>query len=219
MEFDGVVMETDMYHFLSWKVALAEHDIKIDPSFKEIIKGIDRKTSIKKIAERLHLNFTEKELMDISKRKNEIFKEYVKDITYKDLFPKIQETLLWAKENDVKVGIITTSFNAKELINQTNINNYVDSIICTLDIKGQSYLDKEILVDSVKNLGVKQWETVAFLGSQESIDEANECLIKTVAIDFDRRLKRANLNLNTTRSIDDEFLHKIFYEMPIDEIF
>lgn len=219
LEFDGVILETDIYHFLSWKVALAEHKIKIDPSFKEMIKGIDKKTSLKKILERLHSDLTEKEIEEITIRKNDIFKEYVKDITSKDLFPKIEEALNWVKQNNIKVGIITTSTNAKDLIKQMKLDKMVDSVICTMDVKGQSYLDKEILIDSVKELGIKQWETVAFLGSQGSIDEANECLIKTIAIDFDKRLKRANLNLTTTLNIDEEFLFKIFYKLPIEEIF
>ncbi len=212
-------METDIYHFLSWKTALAEQDVKIDPSFKEVIKGVDRKTSIKKILERLRLDLKESKVKEIEERKNEIFQEYVKDIGPKDLFPQMLETIKWAKSNDIKVGIITTSVNATNLIKQVKLDKLIDSIICTQDMKGQSFLDSEILIDSVKELGVKQWETAAFLASQESIDEANECLIKTIAIDFDRRLKRANLNLSTTNSLTEEFLHTLFFELPIDEIF
>ena len=46
LDFDGVIIDTNNYHFLSWKKSLKDFDINFTESDYEEIKGLSRLQSV-----------------------------------------------------------------------------------------------------------------------------------------------------------------------------
>ncbi len=68
-EFDGIILETDLYHFLSWKEALREISVYLNMDIWSKIDGISRNESLDIILEKYNIKLKDQKMRDINFRK------------------------------------------------------------------------------------------------------------------------------------------------------
>ena len=79
--FDGVIFNTDIYHFLSWKKSLQMFGINIDPTFQYKLSGINREESLEKILDFFNMSLKQRDKDEILSEKNRIFNKMTSDNT------------------------------------------------------------------------------------------------------------------------------------------
>ena len=84
LDFDGVIVNTDPFHFNSWKKVLKHYDIQIKFTQKDynLIKGFSRIVSLNKIIQLHDIQEIKPELKSkILKKKNDFFLQSIKYIS------------------------------------------------------------------------------------------------------------------------------------------
>ena len=81
-DFDGVIIDTNNYHFLSWKKSLDDLGIDFCSENYKKIKGLSRSDSVDYMS--LFNKKIEHNKVELLKRKNDIYLELIEDLNYDD---------------------------------------------------------------------------------------------------------------------------------------
>ena len=69
-DLDGVIVNTDIYHFEAWKQVASQYSIQLDSSINERLKGLSRRDSWNLIMELGNIKLSEEETNLILEAKN-----------------------------------------------------------------------------------------------------------------------------------------------------
>ena len=110
-DLDGVICHTDKYHYEAWKKVADEIGIYFDQEINNRLRGVSRMESFEIILERYNgeLNESEKEFW-ITK-KNDIYKELLKNMNTSDLSEEVKATA-----NRKQIHENCTHYNRKNCI-------------------------------------------------------------------------------------------------------
>jgi len=129
-DFDGVIVDTDPFHFHSWKNVLKNYNqnIKFNQEDYNLIKGIGRSMALNKLIQLKYINPIDSEINKILNNKNSIFLESIKSISKENLIPGVEDFILNSKPF-YKVGIASASENASFILEKIGIINLFDVVI------------------------------------------------------------------------------------------
>jgi len=127
-DLDGTLIDTDTHYINIWNIILNKYNIIVDKVFFE--KNIKGKSD-KLFLQSLFPNIKEKELLDISKQKDELFMDKLENIK---IFDGVLDFL--QKLQNSRLGIITScNKNAVEaILNLFNLNKYINIIVSSNDV-------------------------------------------------------------------------------------
>lgn len=130
-DLDGVITDTAEYHFLAWKHIAEQINIPFDRDMNERLKGISREESLESIlisggAETKYTNAEKQELMH---RKNHDYQTLIGKLTPEDLLPGIGRLLCQLKNENIKIGLASSSRNAPKILRRLAIIDDFDAIV------------------------------------------------------------------------------------------
>lgn len=128
-DLDGVIVTTDNYHYKAWKKLADEENIYFDKTINERLRGISRMDSLDIILEKSDILFSEDEKFQMARRKNNYYKELIKELTPTDILPGVINLLHDLKNNNIKVAIGSSSKNSNAILNYIGLSEEFDAII------------------------------------------------------------------------------------------
>ncbi len=199
-DFDGVLANTDLYHFIAWKRAVRLIGINMDQSIQHELRGLTRTATLEKILQIFNKKISEQEFDLVKTKKNEIYKEFLGEVTKDEILPGIIEFLIWLKREGYKVAVASISKNAESIIDNIGLRRHIDVVVDPNTIKNIKP-EPDIFFKAAKLLDVKPWECVGIEDSQVGIDAINSSLMISIGIDFHNDLKRCFLKLKSTSDL------------------
>ena len=127
-DLDGVICDTDRFHFLAWKKLAREIGVSIDESINDRLRGIGRMESLELILENSGRTFTEDEKRHFSERKNMYYRRFLEDMSSSDLDPKVKATLDRIRAGGVRLAIGSSSRNARYIVEMIGLDGYFDCV-------------------------------------------------------------------------------------------
>jgi len=127
-DLDGVICHTDKYHYQAWKTVADELGIYFDEIINNRLRGVSRMESFEIILERYEGSMSEEEKVLYTVKKNEVYKELLKNMSPADLPEEVKNTLDKLRENGVKLAIGSSSKNAKFILGQLGLGEFFDAI-------------------------------------------------------------------------------------------
>ncbi len=213
-DFDGVLANTDLYHFIAWKKAIRKAGINLDPSVQGEIRGLTREATLKKILSIFDKEINSKLAEEIQDDKNTLYKELINDVTKEEILPGIVDFLKYLKENDYKIGVASVSKNSETIIKNIGLSKYID-VIVDPDTVREMKPSGEIFVAAAKLLGVTPWKCVGIEDSQVGIDAINNSFMQSIGIDFHGGgLTNCGLKLRTTALLTPKVFEDFIKELP-----
>ena len=148
-DLDGVICHTDKYHYEAWKKVADEIGIYFDQEINNRLRGVSRMESFEIILERYNgeLNESEKEFW-ITK-KNDIYKELLKNMNTSDLSEEVKATLDGLRAANHKLAIGSSSKNARFILGQLRLGEYLDAISDANNIS-KSKPDPEVFIKAAE---------------------------------------------------------------------
>ena len=134
-DLDGVLTATSDNHYQAWREMTKEFGYELPEDFRDKLRGISRMDSIDLIFEHFKLDFSLEEKLRLSNQKNEYYKKSIKSFTPENLYPGVIPLLDKLKEMKVKIGLVSASKNAADLIKNMQIEKYFDAIVDPRDVK------------------------------------------------------------------------------------
>jgi len=134
-DFDGVIVDTEKYHFEAWNKVLAQYGIQCTQDEYENLKSTGREYVIEYFNNKFNLNWNTVEKTSITNLKGKIYNEIINTLSKKDLLPFVLDYLDFLKSNYIKIGIASSSKAVKEQIACLGLTNYFDVIIDGNDVQ------------------------------------------------------------------------------------
>ena len=149
---DGVICHTDMYHYQAWKQIADELGIYFDEEINNRLRGVSRMESFEIILERYEGTMSLEDKVVYTTRKNEAYKELLKNMSPADLSPEVKETLDGLRAKGLKLAIGSSSKNAGFILERLGLDGYFDAVSDGNNIT-RSKPDPEVFVKAAQLVG------------------------------------------------------------------
>ena len=123
-DLDGVICHTDKYHYQAWKAVADELGIYFDEEINNRLRGVSRMESFEIILERYEGEMSEEEKECWTTKKNDIYKELLKNMSPADLSAEVKTQDLFSGSWDLES--ISMQFQTEIIFqNQSRIRKYL----------------------------------------------------------------------------------------------
>jgi beta-phosphoglucomutase len=170
-DLDGVLVTTEHNHFVAWKRTADALGVPFTEKENEELKGVSRIDSLKKILEMGNVFIGEEEFEDLLQSKNEFYMDSIQNLNQSDLLPGVLNLLITAKREGLKLGVGSSSKNAKMILQLLQIEEMFDVVI-----DGNGVSDPkphpEVFLNGAKALGLEPSECLVFEDASSGIAAA-----------------------------------------------
>ena len=153
-DLDGVICTTDEFHYLAWKALADKEGIPFDRETNNLLRGVSRMASLEIILRKASRSYTDEEKTALAAYKNDLYRDYLKQITPSDLDPDVLRTLKVLKDKGVRIAIGSSSKNTKTILRNLGIIEQFDAIADGNDIQ-RSKPDPEVFLVASNKLGLE----------------------------------------------------------------
>ena len=202
-DFDGVVVDTEKYHYLSWCQA-ASH-VGYDLGWEEYLplKSTGNTEITQYLCDHSGKDVSEELFQIMRQTKLTSFDELVKDLSEKDVLPGIRDFLTWLNEQGVKTAVASSSNTSSGLANRFDLTKHFGVVI-----DGNRKLPRKPAPDTfllaAKMLGVEPQDCIVFEDSLAGIGAAVNAGMPVVAVGGIRS-EQAVLHIQDFRGIREFF--------------
>lgn len=180
-DLDGVLVLTEKYHYSAWKQVLDAENIYIDEVMYDKLRGLSRIDTLNQILKIAKKEYSEKQKEILANKKNEIYKEYLKELGPSDISCDLIKTLLALKEKNIKLAIASSSKNATNIAKQTDLLKYFDVIVDGNQIN-KAKPDPEVFLKAANKLNLLVNECLVVEDAISGIDAGIAGGFKTIGI-------------------------------------
>ena len=191
-DLDGVITETSEYHFLAWKTVCKKIGYDLTRKKNEELKGINRNKCLDMIMEWGKIRLSEKEIESLLEAKNNIYKDYIKDLNENDVCEGVLNFINDAIKNNIKIALYSASRNAKRILCQLKIIDLFTVIIDGNNVSNAKP-DPEGFKIAADLTKTNTKDCVVFEDSISGIEGANKLNMYTVGIGSRDVLKNADV--------------------------
>ncbi len=156
-DLDGVICSTDRYHYIAWKQMADSLGVYFDEVINNRLRGVSRMESLEIILERYDGDLNAEEKIKLAEEKNVIYKDFLKNMSEKDLEQEVKNTLDILRGQGIKLAIGSSSKNAKYILKQIGLSNYFDAVSDGTNIS-KAKPDPEVFIKAAQFLKMKETE-------------------------------------------------------------
>ena len=194
-DLDGVLVSTEHNHFLAWQRCAHSLGIEFTEKENELLKGVSRVDSLKKILELGSKTISSAEFEALLKSKNDFYLESIQDLSQANLLPGVLNLLQQAKQRGVHLGVGSSSKNAHFILEKLNIRSYFEVVI-----DGNGVTDPkphpEVFLNGAKALGLDPENCMVFEDAASGIAAAKAGGFFAVGVGNPHIQAQADLYLN-----------------------
>ena len=128
-DLDGVLVSTEHNHFLAWQRCAHSLGIAFTEKENELLKGVSRVDSLKKILELGNKTIAPEQFEDLLKSKNDFYLESIQELNQTNLLPGVLDVLSAAKEKGILLGVGSSSKNANFILEKLQIRDFFQVVI------------------------------------------------------------------------------------------
>ena len=190
-DLDGVIVDTAHYHFLAWKRLAEELGFVLTLHDNERLKGVSRMQSLDIVLQLGGVAASNREREILANKKNTWFNDYVERMVPEEIFPGVKELIASLKKAGIKVGLASSSKNARTVIQLLHIQDQFDAIVDGTMIM-HSKPDPEIFLLTAEKLHVSPEVCVVFEDAEAGVEAALAAGMKCVGVGKEAQLGRAD---------------------------
>ena len=191
-DLDGVITETSEFHYMAWKTICKKIGYDLTRKKNEELKGVNRSKCLDMIMEWAKIRLSEKEIESLLEAKNNIYKDYIKDLNENDVCEGVLNFINDAIKNNIKIALYSASRNAKRILCQLKIIDLFTVIIDGNNVSNAKP-DPEGFKIAADLTKTNTKDCVVFEDSISGIEGANKLNMYTVGIGSRDVLKNADV--------------------------
>jgi len=192
-DLDGVLVSTDEYHYRSWlRLSKEEGFDFFDHEFNHQFRGVARMECVEILTRASGRTYTSEQKKEIADRKNRYFAESLTSVTQDELLPGALAALQELKRRGIKIAVASNSRNARPIIRQVGIEQYLDAIVDGHEIEN-SKPDPEVFLLAAKNVGVAPAHCIVVEDAIAGLEAAKRAGMKALGIGTRERLPNADI--------------------------
>jgi beta-phosphoglucomutase len=196
-DLDGVIVDTAHYHFLAWRRLAEELGFELTPADNEQLKGVSRMKSLDIVLQLGGVTANEEERQQLANRKNAWFNDYVEKMKPEEIFPGVMSLIENIKGTGRKVGLASSSKNAKTVIRLLDIENAFDAIVDGTMIT-HSKPHPEIFLLTARLMNVPPESCLVFEDAEAGVQAALTAGMKCIGVGSHEQLGAAHRVVSKT---------------------
>ena len=205
-DLDGVICSTDDLHYNAWKKLADKENIYFDEQINARLKGVSRMDSLNIILEKSSKIYSQKEKIEMTEFKNEIYKKSLNNLTKEDLDEDVYSTLCFLKQNYYKIAIGSSSKNTHLILKRLGIEDIFDVIVDGNDITNGKP-NPEVFLKAANKLNLNPNECIVVEDAISGIEAAHAGGFVSAGIKDAKKSQNVNYALNNF--VDILFVLKI----------
>lgn len=209
-DLDGVIVDTAHYHYLAWKRLANELGYDLSEADNERLKGVSRMDSLNIVLELAGISLNADHRVMLANKKNGWFNEYVSQMTPEEIFPGVLALIRSIKTANIKVGLASSSKNARTVLRLLQIEDEFDAIVDGNMIT-RTKPDPEIFLMTAARLGVKSSDCLVIEDAEAGVEAALAAGMKCIGIGSPQLLHRANRVFAKTSDIQLSTLRELLF--------
>ena len=195
-DLDGVICSTDTYHYQAWKAIADELKIPFDETINHRLRGVSRMESFEIILEKYDKEMSQEEKVSWTEKKNEIYKELLKNMSPADLSEEVKSTLDALRAKGLLLAIGSSSKNAGFILGQLGLGEYFDAVSDGNNIT-RSKPDPEVFVKAAQFVGKEPGVCLVVEDAKAGVEAAKAGGMDCAAIGDAVKCGMAEHNLST----------------------
>jgi beta-phosphoglucomutase len=204
-DLDGVIVSTDVYHYLAWKKICDQEGLFFTREINEKLRGVSRMESLNIILGNSERIYAEQGKVELAERKNAVYKELLKSLCPDDILPGVRSFLQKLKELNVRMAIGSSSKNAKYILEKIGLDSDFDAVADGNGIE-RSKPDPEVFLLAAKLLQMEPNECVVVEDAEAGIDAALAAGMKAIGVGSAALYPKAQIRVADLVCID---IHKV----------
>ena len=190
-DLDGVITNTEDYHFDAWKSICIKLNYDLSPEKNEELKGVSRSECLEKILKWANQSLDSKEFKKLLNTKNELYLKKISNIDSSNIIEGVDDFIKKAKHRNHTIALYSSSKNAKFILRKLNLYSYFDAIVDGNSVKA-SKPDPEGFILASKLTKSNPEDCVVFEDSEAGIIAGNKINMTTIGIGVSNKLEIAN---------------------------
>lgn len=194
-DLDGVICNTDEYHYLAWKQLADRLGIPFDRERNNLLRGISRMASLDIILRNSNYSFSNEEKTALAKEKNDLYRQLLNQMTPDNLSTDVKDTLEKLRHSGLQLAIGSSSRNTPLILERLGLNDYFDAVIDGNSIT-KSKPDPEVFLKASQTLKLAPAECLivedAHAGVQAAVAGGFDCAAMGNAKDDDQAVFHIN---------------------------
>lgn len=170
-DLDGVIVCTDECHYMGWKKLADDEGIYFDKQINVRQRGVSRMESLEVLLEKATVSYTDTQKLEMAERKNNYYKEYIKDLTPNDVLPGVLDFCAYIKQQGGKIAIGSSSKNTPAILKGIGLDKYFDAVADGNQIT-RSKPDPEVFLLAAKLVGVRPEDCLVVEDADAGIEAA-----------------------------------------------
>ena len=208
-DLDGIIVDTVEAHFKAWKSMADELEIPFSKEENEQLKGISRVDSMRKILALGGVIKSEEELMDYTKRKNEMYVNIISKMTPDDILPGVMDLLTLLKDNGIEVAIGSSSKNTPTMLKAVGLEKVFKVVIDGNQIS-ESKPHPEVFLKGAKALGHSPEHCLVIEDAISGVRAAKRAGMKCIGVGEESNLNEADLVVSDLKGLNLSTLNDLF---------
>lgn len=180
-DLDGVIVDTARFHYLAWKVIADKLGFKFTEHDNERLKGISRMDSLEILLEIGGIEVTSNNKVLLANEKNQIYLEYIIQMTSEDVLPGVWNFLTELRKNNIKTGLGSASKNARLILEKTAMASMFD-VIVDGNLVSRAKPDPEVFTLGAQLLETNNKDCVVFEDAVAGVQAAHNAGMKCIGI-------------------------------------
>lgn len=207
-DLDGVIVDTAYYHYLAWKRLAGELGFELTLEDNERLKGVSRMKSLEIVLELGGATATQHEKELLANKKNIWFNDYVERMMPEEIFPGVKQLIHDIRKAGLKVGLASSSKNAKTVIQLLRIQDEFDVIVDGTMITNTKP-NPEIFLLTAQKMGISPGACVVFEDAEAGVEAALAAGMKCIGVGSQQQLSRAHEVVSKTADFKITELSKL----------
>ena len=170
-DLDGVLVSTDKYHYQAWKKMADDEGIYFDEKINDRLRGVSRMASLGIVLERARRQYTEEEKVALANKKNDLYRDLLKNLTPADRLAGVTETLEKLRTEGFLLAVGSSSKNTPTILDKIGYGGYFDAVSDGNNIT-KSKPDPEVFVKAAEMLKLPAEECFVVEDAKAGIDAA-----------------------------------------------
>ncbi|MGI4751321.1 MAG: beta-phosphoglucomutase [Janthinobacterium lividum] len=200
-DLDGVIVDTAVYHFKSWKRLADELGINFTEHDNERLKGVSRMRSLDIILEIGNVTKTDAEKDELAARKNEWYTEMINKMKPEEVLPGAREFLELVRKAGIKTALGSASKNSGIILEKTKLASYFDAIIDGNHVS-KAKPDPEVFLKGAEAVQTQPADCVVFEDAIAGVEAGLAGGMKVVGIGSPEILNKADLVVSGLDKMD-----------------
>lgn len=180
-DFDGVLMDTERYHFASWNSGAALAGVKLTWEEYLPLKSTGRSHIIDRIEAKSPTPFSPALRSQIAAEKDASFARLIRDLSRADIIPGAESFLEYLRSENIRLAIASSSATTTRLAREFGLDKYFSAII-----DGNHKLPKkpapDLFLTAVQALELPPADCLVFEDSLAGIQAARNAGMTVVAV-------------------------------------